>query len=70
MYIMKKFIIDDSIYELFPTLKIGVVVCRGINNTYKDKSLYEQLLADAEKQCLKLLDGIEDIKKSKYISAL
>lgn len=65
---MKKFIIDDSIYELFPTLRIGVVVCRGIDNVYKDKSLYEQLLADAEKECLKLLEGTDDIKESKYIS--
>ena len=65
---MKKFIIDDSIYELFPTLKIGVVVCRGINNIYKDKSVYEQLLADAEKECLKLLEGTDDIIESKYIS--
>lgn len=65
---MKKFIIHDSIFELFPALKIGVVVCKGISNRYSDKSEYEQLLLDSEKECLKLLEGTEDIKENKYIS--
>lgn len=65
---MKRFIIDDCIFELFPTLKIGVVICRGISNSYKDKFNYEQLLVNSEKECLKLLEGTKDIKENKYIS--
>lgn len=33
---MKKFIIDDEFWNLFPNAKIGVVVCHDINNSIND----------------------------------
>lgn len=33
---MKKFIIEDEFWSLFPNVKIGVIVSRGIDNSGKD----------------------------------
>lgn len=46
---MKKFIIEESIFEIFPDVKIGVLVCRGIDNTVKDENKYADYLAEAQK---------------------
>ena len=45
---MKKFIIEEPIFEIFPEVKIGVLVCRGIDNTVKDKDRYAKYLAEAQ----------------------
>ena len=45
---MKKFIIEEPIFEIFPEVKIGVIVCRGIDNTVKDKERYADYLANAQ----------------------
>jgi DNA/RNA-binding domain of Phe-tRNA-synthetase-like protein len=37
---MKKFVIEDSFWSLFPNAKIGIVVCHGIDNTIKDKGQF------------------------------
>lgn len=34
---MKKFIIEDEFWNLFPNARIGVITCHGIDNTIKDK---------------------------------
>ncbi|MDO4746064.1 MAG: B3/4 domain-containing protein [Bacillota bacterium] len=46
---MKKFIIEEPIFEIFPDVKIGVLVCRGIDNTVKDENKYADYLAEAQK---------------------
>lgn len=45
---MKKFIIENDFWAVFPEAKIGIITCKGIDNTPRDQALYEQLLADAE----------------------
>ena len=38
---MKKFIIEDDFWELFPNAKIGIITCNGIDNTIKDENQYK-----------------------------
>jgi DNA/RNA-binding domain of Phe-tRNA-synthetase-like protein len=56
---MKKFIIEDSFWELFPNAKIGVIVCNGIDNTVRDKEKYEEMILAAEKEAIKYLQNTE-----------
>jgi len=49
---VKKFIVEDSFWELFPKAKIGVIVFNGIDNTIKNVEKYEELLRESEKQSL------------------
>jgi len=56
---MKKFIIEDSFWSLFPNARIGIVVCNNIDNTIKDNSKYEEMIRNAEKEALKYLDNPE-----------
>ncbi|HAE41798.1 MAG TPA: hypothetical protein DCG34_02630 [Clostridiales bacterium] len=49
---MKKFIVEDSFWELFPKAKIGVIVFNGIDNAIKNVEKYEELLRESEKQSL------------------
>ena len=34
---MKKFIIEKEFLDIFPEAKIGVILCKGIDNTIKDE---------------------------------
>ncbi len=52
---MKRFIIEDEFWELFPKAKIGVFVFHGIDNSIKDTGKYEEILKAAEKQALAYL---------------
>jgi DNA/RNA-binding domain of Phe-tRNA-synthetase-like protein len=56
---MKKFVIKDSFLNLFPNAKIGVVICRGIDNSIIEKEQYVDLISDAEKEALKHLQDTE-----------
>lgn len=47
---MKKFIIEESFWSLFPGAKIGVVVCEGIDNSIKQAAIYEEMLNAAEQE--------------------
>lgn len=47
---MKKFIIEDAFWEVFPEAKIGIVLFKGINNQIVDIEPYEQMLLSAEKE--------------------
>lgn len=46
---MKKFVIENGFWDLFPNAKFGVIVCKGINNKKTDVSKYEQLLESSYK---------------------
>lgn len=48
--IVKKFIIEDAFWEVFPEAKIGIVLFKGINNQIVDIETYEQMLLSAEKE--------------------
>ena len=50
---MKKFIIENDFWELFPHAKFGVVVCRGIDNSVKEEGKYLDMLRNAENEALK-----------------
>jgi DNA/RNA-binding domain of Phe-tRNA-synthetase-like protein len=56
---MKKFVIEDDFWSLFPSARIGVVVCYGIDNTIKDKEAYQEMLLNSEKEVLKYLQNAE-----------
>lgn len=56
---MKKFIIEDDFWELFPNAKIGIITCNGINNTIKDENQYQYMLSQGEKEALTHLPNEE-----------
>ncbi|QOX62932.1 hypothetical protein FRZ06_06045 [Anoxybacterium hadale] len=56
---MKKFIVEDAFWDLFPNAKIGIVVCHNIDNTIKDESKYLDMLRSAEQEALKYLQTDE-----------
>lgn len=50
---MKKFIAEDPFWEIFPEAKIGIIVCRGINNICCDEKYYSGILAEAQESAKK-----------------
>ncbi|HWQ77927.1 MAG TPA: B3/4 domain-containing protein [Anaerovoracaceae bacterium] len=64
---MKKFIIEDEFWSLFPEARIGAVVCRGIDNTVKDTGRYEEMLRQAEKEALRFL-GEEEFSSNPAVA--
>lgn len=49
---MKKFVVEDLFWKLFPEARIGIVTCKGIDNSLADKGKYEEMLSGAEKEAL------------------
>jgi DNA/RNA-binding domain of Phe-tRNA-synthetase-like protein len=47
---MKRFIIEEDFWSLFPNAKIGVVICNGLNNSIRDTNIYEEMLNSAEQE--------------------
>lgn len=47
---MTRFVIEDAFWELFPDARIGIVVCKNIDNKIVDENQYQALLLDAEKE--------------------
>ncbi|GLC31745.1 B3/B4 domain-containing protein [Clostridium omnivorum] len=56
---MKKFVIEDDFWSLFPSARIGVIICNGIDNSIKDEEKYKETLLEAEKEALKHLQNEE-----------
>ncbi|HKM01211.1 MAG: B3/4 domain-containing protein [Tissierellia bacterium] len=56
---MKKFIIEDDFWSVFPNARLGVVVCHGIDNTIKDTETYKEMILNSEKEALKYLNNSE-----------
>ncbi len=46
---MKRFVLDPSFLELFPKSRIGVLVCKGIDNHVKEEERYAPWLRECEK---------------------
>jgi DNA/RNA-binding domain of Phe-tRNA-synthetase-like protein len=57
--VMKKFVIEDSFWSLFPNSKIGIVICHDIDNSIKDKEQYSEMILKAEKEALRHLQNEE-----------
>ncbi len=51
---MKKFVIEDDFWNLFPSAKIGVVICHGIDNSIKDKEEYKEMILAGRKGSIKI----------------
>jgi len=56
---MKKFVVEDEFWNLFPSAKIGVIVCHGIDNSIKDKEEYKEMILQGEEEALKHLSDSE-----------
>ncbi|WP_127837232.1 B3/B4 domain-containing protein [Clostridium prolinivorans] len=56
---MKKFVIEDEFWSIFPNTKIGIVICNDIDNSIKNEEKYKKMLLEAEKEALKYLKNEE-----------
>lgn len=54
---MKKFIIEEAFWDLFPNTKIGIVTCYNIDNHSKDQEKYKTMISEAERDALKYLQN-------------
>ena len=61
---MKKFIIEDDFWNLFPNAKIGIVICRNIDNSINNESHLKEMLLSSEKECLNHLQDSEFSKNA------
>jgi DNA/RNA-binding domain of Phe-tRNA-synthetase-like protein len=52
---MKRFIIDEEFWDLFPEAKIGVVICNEIDNSVKNTEMFEAMLDQAQLEAKKYL---------------
>lgn len=56
---MKKFVVEDEFWSIFPNAKLGVVICHGIDNTIKNEEEYKEMILNAEEEALKYLQNSE-----------
>jgi len=56
---MKRFIVENQFWDLFPKAKIGIVVFTEIDNTIKDYNRYQEMIRRSEKQALSYLTNEE-----------
>lgn len=63
---MKKFIIKEDFFEIFPKGRVGVLVCRGINNHVTDEEKYlaeyGPYMREAEKAAMQYVSNPEFIE--------
>lgn len=50
---MKKFRIEQPVLDLFPEVRIGILICQGIDNRIKAADRYAAYLAEAQQQAQK-----------------
>ena len=56
---MKKFIIENDFWDVFPKAKIGIIICKDIDNSIKDEKKYKDMISVSEKEALKHLTNEE-----------
>lgn len=56
---MKKFIIEDDFWSIFPSARIGIITCYDIDNSVKDSNNYSDMIRSSEKEALKYLSNEE-----------
>lgn len=64
---MKKFIVEDEFWSVFPDARIGAIVCKGLDNSVKDSRKYESMLRSAEKEACKFF-GSEEFSSNPVIA--
>jgi len=65
---MKKFIIENDFWEVFPEAKIGVILAKGIQNDIQNTAIFEALLIEASKEVAKHLPD-EEFSQNSVIKA-
>lgn len=55
---MKRFVIEDEFWNLFPSSKIGVVICHDIDNSIGNEE-YKKMILQGEEEALKYLKNSE-----------
>ncbi|EQF24022.1 B3/4 domain protein [Clostridioides difficile CD160] len=55
---MKRFVIEDEFWNLFPNAKLGVVICHDIDNSIGNEE-YEKMILQGEEEALKYLKDSE-----------
>lgn len=63
---MKKFIIEEDFWHLFPNAKIGVVTCHAIDNTIKAKDQFIDMIQAAEQEAKQYLTH-DTFRKNKVV---
>lgn len=56
---MKNFVVEDNFWSLFPNARIGVIICKDIDNSIKDEEKYKEQLLTSEKEAIKYLQNPE-----------
>ena len=56
---MKKFVMEQPFLEIFPEAKLGILVCKGIDNTVKEEDRYADYLAESQKLAMKHIENPE-----------
>ena len=56
---MKKFKLDDSFLNIFPEARIGILVCRGINNQPETENKYAAYLEEAGRAAMQYVTDPE-----------
>jgi DNA/RNA-binding domain of Phe-tRNA-synthetase-like protein len=56
---MKKFIVEEEFWSLFPDARIGVVVCKGVDNSARDSVKYEEMLRKSETEARRFFEKEE-----------
>ena len=56
---MKKFILEQPYLDIFPDSKIGILVCKGIDNHITNEDKYVDYLQNAQKEALKHITNPE-----------
>ncbi len=64
---MRKFIIEEEFWSLFPQAKIGIVIAENINNKYSNTDEYADMLTQAQGKSLEHLNN-ETFSQNKVIS--
>ncbi len=54
---MRKFVVNDEIFEMFPELSIGVVIVTDLNNT-NNQEFIEYMLRESEQHVMKKFEGV------------
>jgi len=56
---MKNFVIEDEFWSLFPSARIGIIVCNDIDNSVNDSEQYQELISNTEKESFKYFNEAE-----------
>lgn len=64
---MPKFMIEKDFWSLFPQATIGIVICRGIDNSIREVEFYEKLLREAAQEAQQHL-GMEEFSSNPVVS--